>query len=390
MQAPPRPTRLALGQLEREVVREGVARDELRRRHDERARLDRDVAHRRDPAVRVVGCGRDPDLRAALVDRPARQRHAVLPADQAADPADRRLDRRRGRRPRRCRGRAARGGSASACGASRAGPRGRSGGARCRACRAARPRARSPRSRRRRRARGRPRRGGRPPARAPRPSSPTSAPTARRSRRRWRPGAPTRSTDRARGTSRAGPRAATPSRRGLAEQLARPWRGWPRGRGSTGGGLEGRHAYRWEVGHARLDRILRGVAFSIAQVTPWPWEQHHEVNRFVERLSDELCARGHRVVVVAPSDSRELVREGRATVERSAPTPTRSGPSRAAPRCSPSGSRCRSGAAAPCRCRSTCRARSRTCSSTASSTSCTCTSRSRRARPRRRCGTRAR
>jgi glycosyltransferase involved in cell wall biosynthesis len=64
------------------------------------------------------------------------------------------------------------------------------------------------------------------------------------------------------------------------------------------------------------DRILRGVPFSIAQVTPWPWEHHHEVNRFVERLSDELCVRGHRVVVVAPSDSRELVREGRATVER--------------------------------------------------------------------------
>jgi predicted metal-dependent phosphoesterase TrpH/glycosyltransferase involved in cell wall biosynthesis len=56
------------------------------------------------------------------------------------------------------------------------------------------------------------------------------------------------------------------------------------------------------------------VAFSIAQVTPWPWEQHHEVNRFVERLSDELCARGHRMVVVAPSDSRELIREGRAKV----------------------------------------------------------------------------
>jgi glycosyltransferase involved in cell wall biosynthesis len=57
------------------------------------------------------------------------------------------------------------------------------------------------------------------------------------------------------------------------------------------------------------------VAFSIAQVTPWPWEQHHEVNHFVERLSDELCARGHNVVVIAPSDSRELVREGRAKVE---------------------------------------------------------------------------
>jgi hypothetical protein len=56
------------------------------------------------------------------------------------------------------------------------------------------------------------------------------------------------------------------------------------------------------------------VPFTIAQVTPWPWEQHHEVNRFVERLSDELCARGHRVAVVAPSDSRELVREGRGKI----------------------------------------------------------------------------
>jgi glycosyltransferase involved in cell wall biosynthesis len=63
------------------------------------------------------------------------------------------------------------------------------------------------------------------------------------------------------------------------------------------------------------------VAFSIAQVTPWPWEKHHEVNRFVERLSDELCARGHRVAVVAPSDSRELVREGRAKVRELASNP---------------------------------------------------------------------
>ncbi len=57
------------------------------------------------------------------------------------------------------------------------------------------------------------------------------------------------------------------------------------------------------------------MPFSIAQVTPWPWEQRHEVNRFVERLSDELCARGHRVVVIAPSDSRELIRDGRAVVK---------------------------------------------------------------------------
>ena len=55
--------------------------------------------------------------------------------------------------------------------------------------------------------------------------------------------------------------------------------------------------------------------FAIAQVTPYPWEQHHDVNRFVERASDELRGRGHRVVTIAPSDSRKLVREGRARVK---------------------------------------------------------------------------
>jgi predicted metal-dependent phosphoesterase TrpH/glycosyltransferase involved in cell wall biosynthesis len=61
--------------------------------------------------------------------------------------------------------------------------------------------------------------------------------------------------------------------------------------------------------------------FSIAQVTPYSWEQHHEVNRFVERLSDELCARGHRVVVVAPSESRELIKDSRARIKRLADDP---------------------------------------------------------------------
>jgi predicted metal-dependent phosphoesterase TrpH/glycosyltransferase involved in cell wall biosynthesis len=56
--------------------------------------------------------------------------------------------------------------------------------------------------------------------------------------------------------------------------------------------------------------------FSIAQVTPYPWEQGHELNAYVERVSAELRARGNRVVVVAPSDSRTLVREGRARVKR--------------------------------------------------------------------------
>ena len=61
--------------------------------------------------------------------------------------------------------------------------------------------------------------------------------------------------------------------------------------------------------------------FSIAQVTPYGWEQHHEVNAFVERLSDELCGRGHRIVVVAPSDNRDLIKESRATVKRCAEDP---------------------------------------------------------------------
>jgi predicted metal-dependent phosphoesterase TrpH/glycosyltransferase involved in cell wall biosynthesis len=61
--------------------------------------------------------------------------------------------------------------------------------------------------------------------------------------------------------------------------------------------------------------------FSIAQVTPYGWEQHHEVNRYVERLSDELCKRGHRVLVVAPSDSREAIRESRALVKKCADDP---------------------------------------------------------------------
>jgi predicted metal-dependent phosphoesterase TrpH/glycosyltransferase involved in cell wall biosynthesis len=61
--------------------------------------------------------------------------------------------------------------------------------------------------------------------------------------------------------------------------------------------------------------------FSIAQVTPYGWEQPHEVNRFVERLSDELCGRGHQIVVVAPSDNRELIRESRATIKRCADEP---------------------------------------------------------------------
>ncbi|MEA2246599.1 MAG: hypothetical protein QOH46_1128 [Solirubrobacteraceae bacterium] len=54
--------------------------------------------------------------------------------------------------------------------------------------------------------------------------------------------------------------------------------------------------------------------FAIAHVTPYPWETGHEVNEQVRRVSGELAARGHRVLIVAPSGSQDLVRDGRRAV----------------------------------------------------------------------------
>jgi predicted metal-dependent phosphoesterase TrpH/glycosyltransferase involved in cell wall biosynthesis len=51
--------------------------------------------------------------------------------------------------------------------------------------------------------------------------------------------------------------------------------------------------------------------FAIAQVTPHPWEDEHEVGAFVRSLAEGLATRGHRMVVLAPSRSPELVRESR-------------------------------------------------------------------------------
>jgi predicted metal-dependent phosphoesterase TrpH/glycosyltransferase involved in cell wall biosynthesis len=60
---------------------------------------------------------------------------------------------------------------------------------------------------------------------------------------------------------------------------------------------------------------------SIAQVTPYPWEDRHDVNAFVRRVSEELAARGHRVLVVAPSSSSTLVRDSRRAVHAGALEP---------------------------------------------------------------------
>jgi glycosyltransferase involved in cell wall biosynthesis len=53
---------------------------------------------------------------------------------------------------------------------------------------------------------------------------------------------------------------------------------------------------------------------AIAQVTPYAWESRHELNRAVARCADELAARGHRVLVIAPSRSSALVRESRKAI----------------------------------------------------------------------------
>ena len=50
---------------------------------------------------------------------------------------------------------------------------------------------------------------------------------------------------------------------------------------------------------------------AIAQVSPFAWETGTEVGDYVSRLSDQLAARGHRVLVVTPSRSSELVAESR-------------------------------------------------------------------------------
>jgi predicted metal-dependent phosphoesterase TrpH len=52
--------------------------------------------------------------------------------------------------------------------------------------------------------------------------------------------------------------------------------------------------------------------FSIAHVTPYPWEdEENEVNAHVGRVARELSRRGHRVLIVAPSRSQERVRASR-------------------------------------------------------------------------------
>ena len=60
------------------------------------------------------------------------------------------------------------------------------------------------------------------------------------------------------------------------------------------------------------------MSYAIAQVSPHPWEARTELGRYIEAVSGELASRGHRVLIVAPSesaraatDSRRALREAR-------------------------------------------------------------------------------
>jgi len=65
-------------------------------------------------------------------------------------------------------------------------------------------------------------------------------------------------------------------------------------------------------------------SFSIAHVTPYPWEaEGNEVNAHVRRVSRELSARGHRVLVLAPSRSQERVRSSRKALRAARRDPQR-------------------------------------------------------------------
>jgi glycosyltransferase involved in cell wall biosynthesis len=62
-------------------------------------------------------------------------------------------------------------------------------------------------------------------------------------------------------------------------------------------------------------------SLAIAQVSPHPWERRHEINEFVARTSDELAARGHRVMIAAPSESRKTIRESRRLIREAGARP---------------------------------------------------------------------
>ncbi len=66
---------------------------------------------------------------------------------------------------------------------------------------------------------------------------------------------------------------------------------------------------------------MAAESLAIAQVSPHPWEKRHEINEFIARTSDELASRGHRVLIIAPSESRKAIRESRRLIREAQARP---------------------------------------------------------------------
>jgi predicted metal-dependent phosphoesterase TrpH/glycosyltransferase involved in cell wall biosynthesis len=66
---------------------------------------------------------------------------------------------------------------------------------------------------------------------------------------------------------------------------------------------------------------MPGEALSIAQVSPRPWGSRHEIDEFVRRTSEELAQRGHRMLILAPSESRAEIRESRRAIREARRSP---------------------------------------------------------------------
>ena len=63
--------------------------------------------------------------------------------------------------------------------------------------------------------------------------------------------------------------------------------------------------------------------FSIAHVTPYPWEAQHEINTFVREAARELSTRGHRILILAPSRSSNAINDSRRALRDAKRDPAR-------------------------------------------------------------------
>ncbi len=63
--------------------------------------------------------------------------------------------------------------------------------------------------------------------------------------------------------------------------------------------------------------------FAIAHVSPHPWELGGELCEYIDRVATELSARGHRILIVAPSTSQRLAAASRRALREARDEPAR-------------------------------------------------------------------